>query len=310
MFRTLGSFLVLAFAIALVDAPRAQSQARAAVRKGATRDVSAHKDYGTHFQTSDRCFACHNGITTSTGEDISIGINWRTSMMGNAGRDPYWMAGVRRETIDHPDRRRAHPGRVLHLPHADDALRGEAGRRRRGSVRAHSPRPEQARRPAGGRWGVVLGVPPDHRSELWQAGQLCRRLQDRREGRAWRAPHLWPVRSQQRSHDDHEIVLDVPAAGKQAHSRLGAVRHLPHAADAGAGRPGQGDRRVAGAGAVSGMAAQRLQGNAKLPVLSHAGREGGRPNHVRVWRAPGRLLAAHVRRRQLLHAADAEPLPQ
>ncbi|MES1255694.1 MAG: hypothetical protein ABUS56_08800 [Acidobacteriota bacterium] len=60
------------------------------------------KKTDVHFQTSDRCVACHNGITTSTGEDISIGLAWRTSMMGNSGRDPYWMAGVRREITDHP----------------------------------------------------------------------------------------------------------------------------------------------------------------------------------------------------------------
>jgi hypothetical protein len=57
--------------------------------------------YGTHFETSDRCVACHNGLTTATGEDISIGVHWRTSMMANSARDPYWMASVRRETIDH-----------------------------------------------------------------------------------------------------------------------------------------------------------------------------------------------------------------
>ena len=34
--------------------------------------VSAHKTYGTHFQTSDRCVACHNGITTPSGEDVSV----------------------------------------------------------------------------------------------------------------------------------------------------------------------------------------------------------------------------------------------
>src|SRR4029078_1220811 len=45
---------------------------------------------------------CHNGVMTSTGEDISVGINWRTSMMANSGRDPYWMAGVRREMSAHP----------------------------------------------------------------------------------------------------------------------------------------------------------------------------------------------------------------
>jgi mono/diheme cytochrome c family protein len=63
---------------------------------------SGKKNYGTHFETSDRCVACHNGMTTPAGEDISIGVDWRTSMMANAGRDPYWMAGVRREMIDHP----------------------------------------------------------------------------------------------------------------------------------------------------------------------------------------------------------------
>ena len=29
---------------------------------------------GTFFRTSDRCVACHNGLTTSSGEDISIGF--------------------------------------------------------------------------------------------------------------------------------------------------------------------------------------------------------------------------------------------
>src|SRR5215467_8763321 len=55
------------------------------------------------FQTSDRCFACHNGLSTSGGEDISIGFGWRPSIMANSARDPYWQAGVRRETIDHAE---------------------------------------------------------------------------------------------------------------------------------------------------------------------------------------------------------------
>jgi hypothetical protein len=53
------------------------------------------------FQTSDRCLACHNGLTDSKGKDISIGIDWRASVMANSSRDPYWQASVRRETIDH-----------------------------------------------------------------------------------------------------------------------------------------------------------------------------------------------------------------
>jgi hypothetical protein len=55
------------------------------------------------FHSSDRCVACHNGMKTSTGEDISIGFEWRASIMANASRDPYWQGSVRRESIDHPE---------------------------------------------------------------------------------------------------------------------------------------------------------------------------------------------------------------
>jgi len=54
------------------------------------------------FQTSDRCVACHNGLSTPTGRDVSIGLAWRASIMANASRDPYWHASVRREIMDHP----------------------------------------------------------------------------------------------------------------------------------------------------------------------------------------------------------------
>jgi len=54
------------------------------------------------FHLADQCMACHNQLTAPNGADVSIGFNWRSSMMGNAGRDPYWMAGVRRESLDHP----------------------------------------------------------------------------------------------------------------------------------------------------------------------------------------------------------------
>jgi len=62
-----------------------------------------HTALKPQFQTSDRCLACHNGIVTPSGEDISIGFAWRSSMMGNSSRDPYWQGSVRRESIDHPE---------------------------------------------------------------------------------------------------------------------------------------------------------------------------------------------------------------
>jgi hypothetical protein len=53
------------------------------------------------FLTSDNCMACHNGMVTSKGEDVSIGLDWRGTMMANSARDPYWLASVRREVHDH-----------------------------------------------------------------------------------------------------------------------------------------------------------------------------------------------------------------
>ena len=70
-----------------------------------TRAAVAHA--AVSFETSDSCLACHNGLTTPEGEDVSIGVSWRASMMANSSRDPYWQASVRRETIDHPSSAKA-----------------------------------------------------------------------------------------------------------------------------------------------------------------------------------------------------------
>jgi len=55
------------------------------------------------FRTADRCLACHQGVATSEGLDVSIGFDWRASIMANSARDPYWQAAVRREVMDHPE---------------------------------------------------------------------------------------------------------------------------------------------------------------------------------------------------------------
>lgn len=54
------------------------------------------------FNTSAHCISCHSQIHAPDGEDISIGIQWRASVMANSARDPYWQAAIRRETMDHP----------------------------------------------------------------------------------------------------------------------------------------------------------------------------------------------------------------
>lgn len=69
----------------------------------ASYGASKPKKIAPQFQTSDRCIACHNGLTSGSGEDVSIGFLWRASMMANSSRDPYWQASTRREITEHPD---------------------------------------------------------------------------------------------------------------------------------------------------------------------------------------------------------------
>jgi hypothetical protein len=72
------------------------------------------------FETADRCQACHNGLITASGSDVSIGVDWRASMMAHSARDPYWHAGVRREVLDHPRAAREieHECSRCHMPMA------------------------------------------------------------------------------------------------------------------------------------------------------------------------------------------------
>jgi len=115
MFRFLSSALSAILLVAVVAAPDVRSQQRETPAK-----KNPHIAFGKHFETSERCLACHNGVSTASGEDISIGFNWRTSMMANAARDPYWHAGVRRETIDHPTAKAAIEDEcsICHMPAA------------------------------------------------------------------------------------------------------------------------------------------------------------------------------------------------
>ena len=39
---------------------------------------------GELFLTGDRCLGCHKGVVTSGGIDVSIGFDWRATMMANS----------------------------------------------------------------------------------------------------------------------------------------------------------------------------------------------------------------------------------
>ena len=90
------------------------------------------------FAPSSECLACHNNLTSPSGEDVSIGASWRGSIMANAARDPYFHASVRRETIDHPLKAAEIEDEcaACHMPTAQKVARA-AGRL--GQIFAHLP---------------------------------------------------------------------------------------------------------------------------------------------------------------------------
>ncbi len=57
---------------------------------------------GEFFTTSGQCAVCHINMTDESGADVSLDSQWRSSMMANAARDPYWQAGVRNEVLVNP----------------------------------------------------------------------------------------------------------------------------------------------------------------------------------------------------------------
>jgi hypothetical protein len=87
--------LIVAGSIAIVRAQEPPSQQ-------STAEVPRMPANHFLFATSSHCISCHSQVHAPDGEDISIGTQWRASVMANSSRDPYWQASIRRETMDHP----------------------------------------------------------------------------------------------------------------------------------------------------------------------------------------------------------------
>jgi hypothetical protein len=116
-----------------------------------------HPGLDRKFQTSDRCLACHNGLKTSSGEDISIGFDWRSGMMANSSRDPYWQGSVRRESIDHPESRADIEDvcSTCHMPMAHYEAKWQG---RKGEIFSHLPFQADPKKSASAEDGVSCSV--------------------------------------------------------------------------------------------------------------------------------------------------------
>lgn len=126
LFSVAGIWLLSVFVLA---APQS--------REKGSKPGSPHAP-STLFQPSDDCLACHNNLRTASGEDVSIGADWRATMMANSSRDPYWQASVRREVADHTSARSAIEDEcsVCHMPMARTLAHANG---RTGEIFAHLP---------------------------------------------------------------------------------------------------------------------------------------------------------------------------
>src|ERR1700674_1875279 len=150
--RKLSWYALLA--VALLSLPSALvSQSDKETTKGPTKE----NEFKPKFQTSDRCLACHNGLTAPSGKDVSIGFDWRSSIMANSARDPYWQASVRREAIDHPESKAVIEDEcaTCHMPMARYEAKVEG---RKGEVFAHLPFANDPKKNATAEDGVSCSI--------------------------------------------------------------------------------------------------------------------------------------------------------
>lgn len=65
-------------------------------------------DSSLMFPTAGNCDGCHgfdpqgNGMVTSSGEDVNVHDDWKTSMMALSAKDPFWRAKVSHEILVNP----------------------------------------------------------------------------------------------------------------------------------------------------------------------------------------------------------------
>lgn len=65
-------------------------------------DLPLYMDRGILFSASGACAVCHQQMVDQAGKDVSVDTLWRSSMLANAARDPYWLATVRSEVSQAP----------------------------------------------------------------------------------------------------------------------------------------------------------------------------------------------------------------
>lgn len=107
-------------ASAATSTPAAPQQPAAALFPGLPLPV----DRGELFSASGSCAVCHTNMGDQAGINVSIDAHWRSTLLANAARDPYWLATVRSETDQAPQLRAVIEKKcaTCHMPMAEVTL--------------------------------------------------------------------------------------------------------------------------------------------------------------------------------------------
>jgi hypothetical protein len=150
--RKLSRYAIFALVLCIMPSALVSQSGKESSKGSANKN-----DLKPKFQTSDRCLACHNGLIAPSGKDVSIGFDWRSSIMANSSRDPYWQASVRREGIDHPESKAVIEDEcaACHMPIARYEAKVEG---HKGEVLAHLPFSNDPKKNAAAEDGVSCSV--------------------------------------------------------------------------------------------------------------------------------------------------------
>lgn len=60
---------------------------------------------GQYFSTAGACAACHTSLHDDAGRDVSLDRAWRSTLLANSARDPFFLASLRAEVQARPEAR-------------------------------------------------------------------------------------------------------------------------------------------------------------------------------------------------------------
>jgi hypothetical protein len=106
----------------LIETPRPFSPASGGLLTSDNNDL---------FATAGKCVVCHQNNLDEVGNDVSNGEYWRSTMMANAAKDPYYLAGVSINVARYPEFGPVIEAKcnTCHMPmaHFSDRAQGQQG---------------------------------------------------------------------------------------------------------------------------------------------------------------------------------------